>query len=700
MERATEPRGQSERASPGLERLQKFSLNVSLNVGVGGVETWVTSDLTEGAMGVANAFADVRDAVGLGPSPVLVEDQEEPEAGQIRRRDFLGQVRPAVTAICDAELVAAGRSADGCPYLQRVFGRLEDRPARHVERAARRYVGGAASSADALVAAVVARAGAAVRQWVAQGTPEIPEDRLLMARRGPTGPTASGARPDQVRTELGPGRPLDSGVRGRLEHGFGTSLAHVRLHEHEVATRWARSLDARAFTVGNHVALGAGAPRPGTVAGDLLLAHEVAHTLQQRGSERGGADADLERAADRRALTVVGPLYGVHVDAPAGGAGALAGGLRLQRCGHGYAARTPAALAEALPVVTALQGMGVLVREDDANWSATQLQYVQQALDGLSPAELAVIAGITFVRVARVQATGGGHQADAMHKVGVVRDDSGQWQGIREIHLGNGIQFSGLVTLLTHELGHVIEMTDAHAAQLRHNQAIDALNAASPDALNASREALRAALDAAQNRRANYSAADIASAEAYSTALGLAITGYTDLFSSVQSMRDASSSAPGTAAERALVMTLQGRDTAWSQLQASHAQHPALTDYGPLNSALDQAVADLRAQVVVESEVFDAKDALAAVQTQRHGHDVSNRLAAFIDLVDQHDFGPLTWANTRSSYTAEVLAEEGRTRFYQEMFADAFAMWRREPASLQSQAPQLVTFFDQGRHLQ
>ena len=51
------------------------------------------------------------------------------------------------------------------------------------------------------------------------------------------------------------------------------------------------------------------------------------------------------------------------------------------------------------------------------------------------------------------------------------------------------------------------------------------------------------------------------------------------------------------------------------------------------------------------------------------------------------------------SYTARVLRIEGRARFYEEMFADAFSMWKTDRARLEAQAPALVQFFDRGGHL-
>jgi hypothetical protein len=92
-----------------------------------------------------------------------------------------------------------------------------------------------------------------------------------------------------------------------MEGAFGTGLGDVRLHTDATASRLATRFNARAFTVGPHVAFGAGEFRPGTLAGDALLAHEVAHVLQQdREAEAAsvGEPAGLERDADIAAADV------------------------------------------------------------------------------------------------------------------------------------------------------------------------------------------------------------------------------------------------------------------------------------------------------------------------------------------------------------------------------------------------------------
>ena len=69
-----------------------------------------------------------------------------------------------------------------------------------------------------------------------------------------------------------------------MEAGFGVDLTNVRVHTGSDADELSRSLSASAFTVGSDIFFGAGQFEPGTATGQHLLAHELAHTMQQTAS--------------------------------------------------------------------------------------------------------------------------------------------------------------------------------------------------------------------------------------------------------------------------------------------------------------------------------------------------------------------------------------------------------------------------------
>ena len=110
-------------------------------------------------------------------------------------------------------------------------------------------------------------------------TPPLVQPRVIGAAR-PLGEAAVALERELTRPGLG----LDTRVRGQLEPRFGHSFAQVRIHTDTDAAKSARQIGARAYTAGQHIVFGAGHYAPHTPVGKRLLAHELAHTLQQAGS--------------------------------------------------------------------------------------------------------------------------------------------------------------------------------------------------------------------------------------------------------------------------------------------------------------------------------------------------------------------------------------------------------------------------------
>ncbi|WP_299908924.1 DUF4157 domain-containing protein [uncultured Paracoccus sp.] len=89
------------------------------------------------------------------------------------------------------------------------------------------------------------------------------------------------------------GRPLSGAERAYFEPRFGRDFSHVRLHDDARAGQAARAIGARAYTLRNHIAFGAGQFAPGTREGQRLMAHELTHTLQQSGATLRRLPIDL-----------------------------------------------------------------------------------------------------------------------------------------------------------------------------------------------------------------------------------------------------------------------------------------------------------------------------------------------------------------------------------------------------------------------
>jgi hypothetical protein len=90
-----------------------------------------------------------------------------------------------------------------------------------------------------------------------------------------------------------------------MEPRFGHDFSRVRVHTDSKAAESARAVNALAYTVGRDVVFGAGQHVPGTSAGQRLLAHELAHVVQQKGVSasllspmKSGSEHGLEKEAE------------------------------------------------------------------------------------------------------------------------------------------------------------------------------------------------------------------------------------------------------------------------------------------------------------------------------------------------------------------------------------------------------------------
>ncbi len=110
-----------------------------------------------------------------------------------------------------------------------------------------------------------------------------------------------------------PGQPLDARTRAFMEPRFGHDFSRVRVHADASAARSARAVNADAYTVGQAVVFAENQYAAGNFAGNQLLAHELAHVVQQENvsaSTTGSLTVSepndpLESEADRIAASVL-----------------------------------------------------------------------------------------------------------------------------------------------------------------------------------------------------------------------------------------------------------------------------------------------------------------------------------------------------------------------------------------------------------
>ena len=158
----------------------------------------------------------------------------------------------------------------------------------------------------------------AFRKRQAERAAEIPNDierrnkhselrsEEAVQRMGPAGETGV---PDSVRDVISSsGQSLDASIQRAMEDRMGDSLGDVRIHTGPQAASACEEINARAFTVGNHVAFNSGEYDPESAEGQHVLAHELAHVRQQTGGavsmlpqEDVGLEIDPDPALEREA---------------------------------------------------------------------------------------------------------------------------------------------------------------------------------------------------------------------------------------------------------------------------------------------------------------------------------------------------------------------------------------------------------------
>ena len=184
-------------------------------------------------------------------------------------------------------LYIARRTSSSLPLVQAklVLGGAHDRLEREADRVAERVVttrDGAGVELSRVAAATVQRSCAACQQEEEDG-PTLVQRKAEPAVGGgamdvsPLGPRFSAS----VLAAKSGGRPLAPDVRLSMESGFRHDFSRVRIHDDSGSAALARQINARAFTAGRDVFFARGEFAPAGLAGKKLLAHELAHVIQQ-----------------------------------------------------------------------------------------------------------------------------------------------------------------------------------------------------------------------------------------------------------------------------------------------------------------------------------------------------------------------------------------------------------------------------------
>ncbi|MDC8005368.1 DUF4157 domain-containing protein [Aureisphaera galaxeae] len=122
--------------------------------------------------------------------------------------------------------------------------------------------------------------------------------QMKATSQGGNGGTASSALTQQIQSSKGGGRPMDQGTQSFMETRFGSDFSQVRIHTGPSAQQMSHDLNAKAFTVGNDIYFNAGQYNPNSGEGEHLLAHELTHTIQQKGIQRKIQKKDGDKEDD------------------------------------------------------------------------------------------------------------------------------------------------------------------------------------------------------------------------------------------------------------------------------------------------------------------------------------------------------------------------------------------------------------------
>lgn len=139
---------------------------------------------------------------------------------------------------------------------------------------------------------------------------------------------AEGAEAAVAAASASSGERLPETLMRTFEASLGADLSSVRIHTGGASADASHAVGARAYAVGQDIHFGAGQYDPASTAGQHLIAHEVAHTVQQQGgTARRQHKLEVSAphdAAEHEADAAADAMIGGRAFAIGGGGGAVA----------------------------------------------------------------------------------------------------------------------------------------------------------------------------------------------------------------------------------------------------------------------------------------------------------------------------------------------------------------------------------------
>ena len=296
----------------------------------------------------------------------IVDDTAVPTLTQMKRTEFLSRLKQEVRKAVNESLTGTPFSADISPFIETAFAPHINSNPTQLEELIQRYApaAGNARNAEEVIHFMKQKFAAASLDYVRRGGNTSGVMQMFGNLRGdvvsgirnlgqgigniffsalPGGANAP-ASPLSVMQSLGKGNTIPGHTKASMESAFGSNFSDVEVHTDTTASNLSKAMNARAFTVGNHIAFGPGQFQPGTIPGDALMAHELAHVNQQKNTDASvnHAESALEEDADLSARDVLVKKY-TNKDVGSTGKGRKTGksGLRISRCNNPTPTPTP-----------------------------------------------------------------------------------------------------------------------------------------------------------------------------------------------------------------------------------------------------------------------------------------------------------------------------------------------------------------------
>jgi hypothetical protein len=371
------PPSTSETASPASAPAESAG-EVSSSVPAIPPEAAPTAELNEGPVStgtVTTAAPGVPVASVAGAQPpgqpasaarFIVEDTAVPTLTQMKRTEFLSRLKQEVRKAVNESLTGTPFSADISQYIEAAFAPHINSNPTQLEELIQRYApaAGNARNAEEVIHHMRQKFAAASLDYVRRGGNTSGVMQMFGNLRGDVvsgirnlgqgigniffnalpGGANPPASPLSVMQSLGRGNTIPGNTKASMESAFGSNFSDVEIHTDTNASNLSKGMNARAFTVGNHIAFGPGQFQPGTIPGDALMAHELAHVNQQKNTDAlvNHADNALEEDADLAARDVLVKNYTNKNLGPVGkGRKASKSGLRISRCNNSTPTPTP-----------------------------------------------------------------------------------------------------------------------------------------------------------------------------------------------------------------------------------------------------------------------------------------------------------------------------------------------------------------------